>query len=774
MYFGRGLFVFYESSVWVFAAGDVAMDCDRLSENTHNAVCGDGLEHMRAELRCLDLRIQLQVIKQRNKRANPLEQFRGLVLSEEEIGGLLAQPAGQCYDERPDDSSDPEFLAIKRALAEIETGIRQRQAAHLPKRSSLPFFQLSRIFQLTPLEEQCLIICLAPELDKKYEKLYAYLHDDLNRKKPTIGLVLDLLCPTFRQKISARTCFAPQSPLLSYQLLQVDDVAPDGGVGFLSRQLKIDDRIADYLLGLDTLDARLGSVASLVLPQIKLERVTVAEDRQAKIRRFVSEHFTETSSDQPRLMFYFCGPAGAGKKSLAAAISHDQGLALLVADLGRMTNATVPFEEILWRLGREAMLRSAALCLVGIDRLLSDDEQNSSRLQTLLATIPTFSRLTFFCGNRPWRPHNLLSTQLFINIEFPVPDVRARKRLWDRQLKDMPRFDAGIDSGALASKFRFTPGQIEEAAIAAVNLAKWHASATEPIFSEALHATCRSLSNTRLSTLARKINPTYTRQDIVLPPDQMNQLLELCNQARHRHIVYGEWGFDHKLAMGKGLIAMFSGPPGTGKTMAAEVIASELNLDLYGIDLSQVVSKYIGETEKNLDRIFTEAQTSNAILFFDEADALFGKRSEVKDAHDRYANIEIGYLLQKLEQYQEGIVILATNLGKNIDAAFLRRIHFMVEFPFPDEELRESIWRNVFPQQSPLDRNTDFAYLAAKYRLAGGNIRNIALFAAFRAAEQGKQIEIGEILEGVRREYQKFGCHVSHDSLLAAHAEALQ
>ncbi len=240
----------------------------------------------------------------------------------------------------------------------------------------------------------------------------------------------------------------------------------------------------------------------------------------------------------------------------------------------------------------------------------------------------------------------------------------------------------------------------------------------------------------------------------------MFQLREICNHARYRHIVYGEWGFDRKLSRGKGLNALFSGPPGTGKTMAAEVIANELGLDLYKIDLSQVVSKYIGETEKNLDKIFQEAGTSNAILFFDEADALFGKRSEVKDAHDRYANIETGYLLQKMEEY-EGIAILATNLRSNMDGAFVRRMNFIVELPLPHEKERRAIWEGIWPENTPRSERLDLDFVARRFEITGGNIRNIALAAAFMAADNGGIVDMKHLVHATRREYQKMGKIVS-------------
>jgi SpoVK/Ycf46/Vps4 family AAA+-type ATPase len=220
--------------------------------------------------------------------------------------------------------------------------------------------------------------------------------------------------------------------------------------------------------------------------------------------------------------------------------------------------------------------------------------------------------------------------------------------------------------------------------------------------------------------------------------------------------VYSDWGFEKKLSLGKGLNVLFSGPSGTGKTMAAEIVAHELQLDLYKIDLSTIVSKYIGETEKNLNRIFKEGQASNAILFFDEADAIFGKRSEVKDAHDRYANIEIAYLLQKMEEY-DGMVVLATNFRKNIDDAFSRRMHFTLDFPVPDELDRKRIWLNIFPGNAPLDKDIDFDFLARQFQITGGNIKNIALGAAFLAAQNGNLINMKNIIRATKREYQKMG-----------------
>jgi len=252
------------------------------------------------------------------------------------------------------------------------------------------------------------------------------------------------------------------------------------------------------------------------------------------------------------------------------------------------------------------------------------------------------------------------------------------------------------------------------------------------------------------------MNTGHRWEDIVLPKEKIVLLRQICDQVKHRHQVLDQWGFGTKHGRGSGLSVLFSGPSGTGKTMAAGVMARELQLDLYKIDLSSVVSKYIGETEKNLSRIFTEAETCNGILFFDEADALFGKRSEVSDAHDRYANIETSYLLQRMEEY-EGIVILATNFRKNMDEAFTRRIRYIVEFPFPGEESRERIWEAHFPVEAPRSESIDYKFLARRFPVTGGNIKNIVLDAAFVAAQNGGIIGMDHLMQGVRKEYEKIG-----------------
>jgi len=364
--------------------------------------------------------------------------------------------------------------------------------------------------------------------------------------------------------------------------------------------------------------------------------------------------------------------------------------------------------------------------------------------------------LAILGGNSPWEPADVFRARPFVRVEFPRPAYHERIALWQAALEGTTPEGGEDELLALASKFRFSGGQIRDAAATARNLALWRGPDGDRVTTADLNTACRLQSNRKLEALARKITPHYAWGDIVLPADRLRQLREICNQVKYRARVYDEWGFDRKLSLGKGLNVLFTGPSGTGKTMAAEIMAGELGLDLYKIDLSTVVSKYIGETEKNLARVFEEAETSNAILFFDEADALFGKRSEVRDSHDRYANIETSYLLQRMEEY-DGMAILATNLHKNMDEAFVRRMHFTVEFPFPDALNRERIWEKIWPAETPRDPGLDLDFMARRFEITGGSIRNIALAAAFLAADDGQVVNMGHLIRGTQREYRKMG-----------------
>jgi SpoVK/Ycf46/Vps4 family AAA+-type ATPase len=413
-------------------------------------------------------------------------------------------------------------------------------------------------------------------------------------------------------------------------------------------------------------------------------------------------------------------------------------------------------------LAREALLWPSLVYLERLETLEEADGRDA-----LFAGLSAFQGLVILSSAKPMLVDQAPVKGL-ITVAFGIPPWATRRHAWSRALREQGLRPGRATLDLLAETFPFGRGQIRDSAHAAANLTAYAGGAqgAEPIFQAA-----RSRSGQALARLTVKITPQHDWDDIVLPPETLEELGELCRRVSLHRRVMGEWGFGGKMSGGKGVAALFHGHSGAGKTMAAEVIASELRLDLYKIDLAGVVSKYIGETERNLDRIFDAAADASAILLFDEADALFGKRSEVRDAHDRYANLEVSYLLQKMEQHP-GVSILATNLRQNLDEAFLRRLAFTVAFPFPDETSRRRIWEGIWPAETPLAADVDAGWLAARYLLSGGNIRNVALAAAYLAAKDADLVRMSHVLYAVRREFQKMGKTLDASELVSPVAVA--
>jgi ATP-dependent 26S proteasome regulatory subunit len=603
---------------------------------------------------------------------------------------------------------------------------------------------VARRFGLSGLELNVLLLALAPELDLRYERLYGYIQNDVTRKRPSVDLALRLFCPPPAERLVARALFAPDSPLLQHHLLTLSDEGAHAPL--LTRALQIDERVVAELIGRPRLDPAIASQLSLARRDRTLDDLALPAEMVAWLRAMLSQR-------QRRLVLALQGAAGSGRLALAAALCAEAGVELLIAHLDTLMDREMPGAgtspapaEQIARVVREAELRGAAVFWRGASRLM-DNHTPSVWRAALVAQLESgrgWQFLPLDLGRAP-RATGLLPHDALV-VEAGSPGYVERERLWRERVSPDEADDRALE--ALASTFRLNPGQIRNA----VALARSHG----PITVEALYAACRAQSDGALATLASKMPITYSWDDIVLPADQIAQLREVCAQLRHRRTVLGRWGFDRRLAMGKGVNILVAGPSGTGKTMAAEIIAADLGLDLYRIDLSTMVSKYIGETEKNLDKVFNAAREANVVLFFDEADAIFGKRSEVKDAHDRYANVETGYLLQKIEAY-DGVVVLATNLRKNLDDAFVRRLHMVIEFALPEEPDRLRIWRKVFPPEAPLGADVDLAFLARQFKLAGGNIRNIALLAAYLAAEDNTEIGMSHVVRALKREYQKLG-----------------
>jgi winged helix domain-containing protein/ATPase family protein associated with various cellular activities (AAA) len=706
------------------------------------------LQHVLAELERIDLLIRLQVWRSRQLHQTDSE-FQGLYISEEEVNALLREPAGMPRWAAATPS--PSHAEVTAALERLSAVIAARKEESARQGLTLRLDGLARSFALSPLEVDVLLIALAPEIDPRYEKLFAYLQDDVTRKRPSVDLVLNLLCPDFEAKLAARSRFGAAAPLVRHRLLHLFEDPSRPHSPLLAWYVKAEERAVSFLFGSDEPDARLLPFARVVQPAAALEDLLLP----AAARQGLLALGRSWRAGGPAAVLYLQGPYGAGRETAAEALCRELGLGVLVVDLERLLAVEDDlFETLVAMAHREALLRGAALCWRRFDLLLADDK--AARRMRLVRSLEERRGLSFLTGETAWEPADALRGAAYLRVELPRPGQRERLELWQRTLGEP---SAGLDLAAVAARFRLTPGQIRDAAATARNLARGRVleAAAAPMPNQAeLQAACRLHSNPKLSALAQKITPKYGWSDIVLPADRLEVLREICNAVRYRARVYEDWGFGGKLSLGKGLNVLFAGPPGTGKTMGAEVVAGELGLDLYKIDLSTVVSKYIGETEKNLARLFAEGETSNALLFFDEADALFGKRSEVRDSHDRYANLEISYLLQRMDEY-EGVVILATNLRKNMDDAFARRMHFTLEFPFPGESDRQRIWSGLWPAATPRSEEIDLDLLARRYEIAGGNIRNIVLAAAFLAAADGGTVTMAHLLRATQREYQKMG-----------------
>jgi hypothetical protein len=604
-------------------------------------------------------------------------------------------------------------------------------------KDNTPLGYLAHTFGLNKLDVAIILLCLAPELDVRYEKLYAYLQDDVALRRPTVNLLMNILGIDINGRFAVWERLTPHNPLREHRLLDClpDNTRPNST--FLAHHTKLDKRIVAYLLGDEQLDERL------------FKSVTLAQPTQLTIsnRRI---HESIYVADAPLPLVYLHGHDHAAKTVAVESFCAAVGLPLLQINLQKLQALDDDF-LVSWHIAmREAWLNGAVVLLHHWEVCLNE---NGEPLETMWQHITRLNRPVFMSGREIWEPRDTNRVQRLLRFAFDIPEYEVRRNAWETYLK---RENIKIDATTLtelANKFRFTTDQIGKSVQSAIDLAS---SRNMPLLIDDLYQGAQAHAGLKLAQLASRITPRYSWHDLILPDEQIEQIQELVARANHANKVHDEWGFGEKGVPIRRVSALFAGESGTGKTLAAEVIAKQLGLVMYKIDLSSVVSKYIGETEKNLKTIFDEAQSGNAILFFDEADALLGKRSEVKDAHDRYANIEVAYLLQQIEVY-DGVAIMATNLRQNVDEAFTRRLDFVIDFPFPDAEYRYHIWKAHFPSRAPLGADVNLHDVAERYRLAGGNIRNATLASAYLAATDGNVITMNHIRRAVRREHQKMG-----------------
>jgi SpoVK/Ycf46/Vps4 family AAA+-type ATPase len=702
------------------------------------------LSHILAEITRLDVLLRIQIARMRDRSGPAEESLSAFYIPDAEIDSLLDKPIGTPLWANP---VGDDLRAAHRLLEQHDAEITARLIATAQTDVFLRLPALATMFDLSTFDVDIVLLCLAVEIDRRYGRFFAYLHDDVTRRLPTIDLILTLLCPDIHAKLGiGRSRFIKPAALARHRLVAVEEEAGQQALSMLGGNVRLDPRVAGFLLENDEPDDRISSYVSVVDPTTHLDDLLFPAELRSRLIQLAA-----LRPEEP--IMYFQGPYGVGKQAAAEACCMSWGTALLVVHGARLVGKSAEeFTALVDLIKREARLLGAALFWEGFDDLLTGDRRVN--LEQLLVVLDEHAGPSFLAGETIWERRYKADGRPLVRVMFPVPDQNDQSRLWrmvlQRQGISVP------DLTGLAASFRLSGGQIVDAAATAYSLAIAR-DPQDPAVTEAdLYQAGRLQSNRRLTALAQYIAPRLDWDDIVLPSEQMEQLREIRAEIRFHSLVFEQWGFAGKLARGTGLTALFVGPSGTGKTMAADVIAHTLGIDLYKIDLSSVVSKYIGETEKNLASIFTEAESSNALLFFDEADALFGKRTQVRDSHDRYANIETSFLLQKLEEHQ-GAVILATNLRKNMDDAFVRRIAHVVDFPIPSGDQRLRIWTGIWPSEAPRAPDLDLELLAQRIDLPGGNIRNIALAAAFLAATDGTAIAMTHLARAAHREYQKLG-----------------
>ncbi|MFJ1843227.1 ATP-binding protein [Streptomyces sp. NPDC088146] len=657
------------------------------------------LRHLLARAVAVEHRIREAVEVRQRTDPDPDDAFRGLYLTDENIARLLDQEEARAFP-----SPVPSFAADSDGMP---VG---------PARLT----SLAGEFGLTALDIEILLITLVPDLDDRFEAFYGYLNDDVTRRRPSIGLALGL-CGLSPADEAARGRLSALAPLREGRLLLVEDLDRP----FLSRALRVPDRVTAHLLGDDTPDPRL---ADLLAPWHPVPGVGDPAPLAAALARGVPLAYLR--EDQ----------GGAGTALAASALTH-AGHRVLGLDLAQLAEDPSPAEAVR-SLVREARLTGAGLVCAPLDAV----SREHPGLLRLLASTPV---PTILVGRAPWDAAWSTAPPLLLHAPRVEPATRAA--LWT-DAYDAPLPET-IDVDRLLSPFLLTPEQITRAARGAAQTTHLDGGVLTP---DHVRRGARAQNAAGLDRLARRIEPTVGWNDLVLPPGTHTQLRELAARARHRDRVLGEWGMRPGGGRGRGVSALFAGDSGTGKTMSAEVIAADLGLDLYTVDLATVIDKYVGETEKNLERIFSEAAGVNGVLLFDEADAIFGKRSDVKDAHDRYANVESAYLLQRMESF-DGLAILATNLRANLDDAFTRRLDLVVDFPVPDPEQRLLLWERCLGPVLPRGRDLDLSFCAENFELAGGNIRSIAVTAAYLAADTGGPVTMPTLIHAIQREYQKLG-----------------
>ncbi|MFO1322812.1 MAG: ATP-binding protein [Burkholderiales bacterium] len=681
------------------------------------SACGRYATHV-AWLDCL---IEREILRLRAGYELATDELRGLYISDRQVDELLHAGAS------PADAVDPAARLTQRALRRRAERVDDGALAQLGERCGL-----------TPLMIDLVVIALAPEIDLRYETLYAYLNNDVACRTATVDLARRLLRSADDAGATGhavRAELAPHARLLRVGV--VEPVAAPDTRSSLRDGFRIAPIVAQFLLGLPLADPHWPAGVAWTSPP-----ESAPPPRGAPVPRR-SARLVAVVGDDP-----------AERRAQAEALARDRGWPLLEVPVSALHSDAAAPPSLVTQLALAAALADGAVLLHDDDAALANElgryEALGRAVRALQARVPV---IWLTSPRVPWSIG--LGDVASLRIECAAPDGRQRAAQWSAALADAGLPGDAASCAQLAANFRLTRARIEAAAQTVALLPERDRGAPDALRG-ALYAAARRHSDQTLAELATRVTRPHGFAHLVLADGALAQLRELAVAIANRERVFRQWGMQTRTGRSAGLMALFAGASGTGKTMAAAVIANTVGLDLYRVDLAGVVSKYIGETEKNLDRIFAAATNSNAIVLIDEADALLGKRAEVKDAHDRYANIEVAYLLQKMEDH-DGVVILSSNLPKNLDPAFARRMHYTLEFARPNAVLRERLWRGMFPPAAPLAPDIDFRFLAQTFDTTGGEIEAVALDAAFMASVGDGPIAMEHLMRAMARRQTKQG-----------------
>lgn len=629
----------------------------------------------------------------------------------------------------------------------FEACINVRSRVLFDKKSFFAGEYLKKVYKLGLIDWFCVLVGVLIKLDKKYEKMLMQVDDS---GQITYDSILKLY--HFTDNVLEIEDYSKIYSNLSRKM---------NSLCFSGENLKIDQRIFENIINNANPEKNIPGM-SVRVPNKDATSLIIRENLAQKIAEYIKKVFPLKKPTY----FYIKGMNGMGKSTLIERVCDILGKSLVSINFDELaaTNGdTFSFANSAFR---EALFEKGYICIKNLEKVVNAKIWKDNHVNYVFKRASNFSPVIFVLADMGENEVDVLRPYLeqynFIDIFLDELSADENFAVWENSLKEAKlNINENVDVRELANKFNFTPKQIINTVMQAKNQASWNEDKKDfSINDKFLCEIAYKQVTGKLSDKATLIKKKHSWDELVMKKDQKDIIRRACNQIKYKHIVYDKWGMGKRVLYGRGLSMLFTGPPGTGKTMAAQVVANELGLEIYKVDLSKVISKYIGESEKNLGEVFDSAKRSNVILLFDETDALFGKRTEVKDSHDKNANVETSYLLQKMEEY-DGITIMTTNFIENIDKAFFRRISYVIHFYFPDVASRKEIWMKMFPRETPLDSDIDFDFLAKQFEIAGGSIKNAVITSTFMAAAESSKVGMKHIMKALEYEIKKQGKIVS-------------